>query len=127
MKPEPKVFTKEHPCTKLDIWNCFANDSGTGFRVMQVDQAHALIGVNVPRVMERNGRLVRDRRQTGDLYILTIEGQVWLNKGIRSYLRNHPAEALQLRVRPSEGRPAGRVRQIRVRPAAGRISRSRPI
>lgn len=127
MKPEPKVFTKDHPCTKLDIWNCFANDSGTGFRVMQVDAAHAIIGVNVPRVMEREGRLVRERREDGDLYILTRAGQEWLNKGIRSYLRNHPGDALRCRVRPSDGGEQGRGRIIRVRPATGRVSRSRPI
>lgn len=91
MKPEVKVFTKQKPCTKKDIWNCFRVPAG--FAKVQVDLAHTKIGVNVPRVMERQGYLVKESLPKGDYYSLTSMGQSWLENGIKSFLRNHPAEA----------------------------------
>lgn len=95
MKPEVKVFTKQKPCTKKDIWNCFRGP--TGFLKVQVDDAHAEVGVNVPRVMERQGYLVKESLPKGDYYYLTSMGQSWLENGIKSFLRNHPAEAKNVR------------------------------
>jgi DNA-binding PadR family transcriptional regulator len=42
--------------------------------------------------MERNGYLVQEVTAKGDYYALTEDGRVWLEKGIRAYVKNHPSE-----------------------------------
>lgn len=64
-----------------------------GWRIVQVDEAHALIGINVPRVMERNGYLIRVRQTAQDKYALTPTGEAWLLKGALAFAKNHPSEA----------------------------------
>lgn len=90
MKPEAKRFTKDSPCTKLDIWNCFVAEAG--FADVPVYEAQSKIGVFVPRNMEREGRLIVVNRAGADYYRLTLSGRAWLTRGIRSYVKNHPAE-----------------------------------
>lgn len=90
MRPAIRIFTREKPCTKKDIWLAFRRR--TGFAILQVDKAHAEIGVNVPRGMEKEGRLVRITVKGVDYYKLTQEGQDWLLRGMASYIRNHPSE-----------------------------------
>lgn len=102
MRPAVKVFTKDSPCTKKDLWACF-RDAG-GFRKVQVAQAHAVIGVNAPRVMERNAYLVKEMQRNAEWYSLTPEGEQWLTKGILGYLRNHPAERDNVQFLPSPPR-----------------------
>ena len=99
-KPEVKVFDRGNPCTKVDIWNCFRG--ARGFIKVQVDEAKAVIGANVPRVMEREGRLVCSAVRNVDYYVLTEEGKVWLDKGIRSYLKNHPASIARMQYKPRD-------------------------
>lgn len=89
MKPEPKVFTKDRPCSKFELWTCFYGSKG--FRTVQVDEAHAVIGLNVPRVMEREGRLEKVEQKQQEFYRLTEDGEEWLLKGFRNYLINHPS------------------------------------
>ena len=89
MKPTVKVFTKEAPCTKLEIWNCFR--AATGFVRIPVIIAQSHIGANVPRVMEREGRLIISEQRGIEYYVLTEEGVDWLYEGFRRYLKNHPA------------------------------------
>ena len=84
MLPEVKTFSRENPCTKKDLWSCFRD--AQGFRKVQTAQAHALIGINAPRVMERNGYLVRATRRGIDWFVLTAEGEFWLTRGIQSYV-----------------------------------------
>lgn len=108
MKPQPAKFTRDNPCTKLHIHNCFATPEGYGKR--PVVDAQAEIGVNVPRVMEREGRLVRRSIKSVDYYVLTEEGERWLSRGIRSYLKNHPDDTGKARYLSGE---APRVRRIR--------------
>jgi len=91
MKPEPAKFTRENPCTKKHIWNCFA--SATGFTAVPVVEAQKQIGVNAPRVMERNARLTVVTRRGVDYYELTSEGKAWLRAGAEAYIRNHPSES----------------------------------
>lgn len=88
MKPEVKIFTRDNPCTKLEIWNCFR--SLRGFVQVPVVDAQAQIGANVPRVMEREGRLMRTEDRGVDYYRLTSLGEEWLTTGFRQYLKNHP-------------------------------------
>lgn len=91
MKPTVKVFDKKNPCTKADIWACFR--VAAGFRLVPVVEAHSYIGLNVPRIMERNGRIVLVAKQGIEYYRLTPEGQEWLLNGFRAYLKNHPSYA----------------------------------
>lgn len=134
MKPIVKKFTKASPCTKLDIWNCFVADTGLPDLTVQVDEAHSVIGLNVPRVMERNGRLVKTVAVDGvtnhpigaDYYELTDNGKVWLYNGAKAYIRNHPVEARSARVAPRSTYPGTGAAKKRLRPIAGRISRRRP-
>jgi len=109
MRPEPAKFTKDNPCTKKHIWNCFAGPQG--LRPVSVVAAQAQIGVYVPRVMERNARLVCKTVKGTDYYELTPEGEEWLTAGIRSYLKNHPSEAGEVTY-PPDTLPA-RVRRVR--------------
>lgn len=86
-----KVFTKDNPCTKRDLWECFVGP--TGFRTVLVVEAHSVIGVNAPRGMEKMGRLAVKRTPRGEYYTLTAEGREWLKKGVLSYAKNHPVDA----------------------------------
>ena len=106
MKPEVKVFSKQYPCTKLDIWQCFFVNGK--YATVQVDVAHSVIGKNVPRVMERNGYLIRKLSARDDAYQLTAEGQAWLRAGIESYAKNHPNVDINL------PKKSDRVRRTRV-------------
>lgn len=126
MKPTVKKFTKASPCTKLDIWNCFVDDSGLPNLTVQVDEAHSVMGLNVPRVMERSGRLVKVVAVDGDYYHLTENGKVWLYNGAKAYIRNHPIEARSARIEPRSTYPGTGAPKKRLRPIAGRISRRRP-
>lgn len=96
--PQPRVFTKDSPCTKLEVWQCFKAERG--FKEVPIVAAHAIIGVNVPRVLEREARLLRYERSGVEYYRLTIDGEEWLNAGFRGYLRNHPAHVRLARYIP---------------------------
>lgn len=89
MKPPVAVFTRQNPCTKFHIWQCFRGPKG--FVSVEVAHAQSIIGANVPRVMEREGRLVLQNRRSVDYYVLTETGKEWLVKGMTSFVRNHPA------------------------------------
>lgn len=111
MRPTVKVFTKDSPCTKRDLWECFAGE--TGFRTVALPEAHSVIGVNAPRGMERMGRIALKRTPQGEYYSLTSEGREWLKKGILAYLKNHPAERGEIRnLHLAEG-PTVRIRRTR--------------
>lgn len=107
MRPEPAKFTKANPCTKRELWSCFRHASG--YHTVQVDAAHAIIGLNAPRYLESRGYLLKERRADGDYYRLTAVGRAWLERGIRAYVKNHPTEAGGI---PFLG-PAPSVRRVR--------------
>lgn len=91
MKPEVRVFTKDRPCNKSDIWNCFRGKRG--FRKVQVDEAHSIVGVNAPKNMLKNGYVEVETARNREQYVLTDAGQAWLTKGILGFLKRHPDEA----------------------------------
>ena len=111
MKPQVAVFTREQPVTKLELWNCFRYAGE--FSPVQVDEAHAVIGKNAPRYMEKRGYLERERTNKADYYCLTKEGEEWLVRGIKAYAKNHSAEKHLIKHFPDEGRTARRVRRVR--------------
>ena len=111
MKPEVKKFDRSAPCTFRHIWNCFHGVQGY-FKV-QVDKAHAEIGLNVPRGMEKEKRLVKERVKEIDYYSLTGIGKDWLEKGVRGHMRNHPADAHNVKHPPAMRVPGAAKRVIR--------------
>lgn len=113
MKPAVRVFSKDSPCTKRHLWECFVGT--TGFRTVSVTEAHAAIGVNAPRGMERMGRLRRVSTPQGDYYTLTVEGRAWLSTGISAYVKNHPLEKADIPNLEHAVRPAQPVRIRRTR------------
>lgn len=112
MKPEVRVFTKDRPVNKADLWACFRRGP-RGFATVQVDEAHAVIGKNAPRYLETKQYLVVDRTPQGDTYRLTPLGEVWLTAGIKAYVKNHPAEAEDIQFLPGTEAPPRRVRRVR--------------
>lgn len=112
MKPKVAVFTREKPVTKVELWNCFRlNDKA--FQAVQVDRAHAQIGKNAPRYLEKKGYLVHSKTARTDYYCLTPEGEQWLVRGIKAYAKNHPSEVHLIKDFPDEGVVVRRVRRKR--------------
>lgn len=89
--PTVAVFTRDNPCTKLDLWNCFR--SRRGFRQVQVAEAKSRIGANAPRGMISNGRLETVHTANTESYRLTKAGVEWLRTGISHFIKNHPDRA----------------------------------
>jgi len=108
MKPKVAQFTKDNPVTKLELWRCFKRDL-SGFAKVQVDQAHAIVGKNAPRYLERQGYLIKDCTEEGDFYYLTLTGEHWLINGIKAYAKNHPAERESIAFFPDDAPKARRV------------------
>jgi hypothetical protein len=90
MKPEVAVFTKDEPCTKRHIWNCFRGKRG--FRKVVVPDAHAIIGVNAPKNMLKRGYVCILTQGNKESYELTEAGKEWLTKGIAGYIKRHPED-----------------------------------
>jgi hypothetical protein len=88
MKPEVRKFSKREPCTKRHLWNAFKGRRG--FKRLQVDVAHSLVGVNAPRYMLKLGYLNKVSTANVDYYLVTADGADWLVAGIKSYVKNHP-------------------------------------
>lgn len=112
MKPVPAIFTKDNPVTKRELWACFRR-SLRGFATVQVDDAHAIIGLNAPRYLERKEYLVKHTAAGGDFYKLTPLGEEWLASGIKAYAKNHPAVAGSIPFLDDSKVPGRRVRTRR--------------
>ena len=112
MKPEVAVFTRDNPVRKPDLWRCFRR-SHNGFATVQVDDAHAIIGKNAPRYMEREGFLVREETSKGDYYVITTKGGEWLIRGIEAYVKNHPSARAEIEFFPGSAPPGRRIRRVR--------------
>lgn len=98
--PTVKVFTKDNPCTKVDIWNCFRGRRG--FVQVEESQVFSVIGKNAPRGMLAKGRVERTKTAKGDMYRLTDEGVDWLMQGTRRYLKNNPDKRALCRNLPKD-------------------------
>lgn len=86
----PKTFTKDNPCTKVDIWNAFITSKGLDSA--PVVRAQSFMGVNAPRNMLNNGYVTVELRGGVEYYELTEEGEEWLIKGLSSRIKRHPDE-----------------------------------
>ena len=100
MKPEPARFTKSEPCTKLEIWKAFR--TRRGFAAVQIDAAHAIIGLNAPRYLKREGYLVKVDRGDKEMYVLTEDGKDWLLNGMLNFIIRHPERREEAKSLPSD-------------------------
>ena len=89
-----KVFTRDEPCTKVDIHNCFT--SPTGYAPVPVVTARGKIGLNVPKYLLREGFAVAVSIKNIDYYDLTTTGVEWLEKGLKRHLELHPDDAAKV-------------------------------
>jgi hypothetical protein len=87
-RPEPAVFTRDNPCTKLDLWNCFRGKRG--FVQKQIDVAYSIIGKNAPRYLIREGYAERVEIRGTEYLRLTEMGATWLEKKFLHLLSKHP-------------------------------------
>lgn len=118
---KPRVFTRDNPCTKVELWNCFQRKGG--FRMVSVVEAKTLIGENAPKYMLKKG-YIREATLAGvDLYRVSISGEEWLREGIRRYLELHPERLPEV-----DGKPPGIARSATTRkgPKMAPMARQRP-
>lgn len=99
--PEIKKFTKDNPCSKIELWNCFRGPSG--FRMAPVVEAHSVIGLNAPKYLLRESYATTRASAGVDYYVLSPAGERWLTKGLAAHLKRHPSEAR--RVQNPAGEP----------------------
>ncbi len=117
---KPAVFTRESPCTKVHIWNCFRQ--GGKFVSVPVVQAQSVIGVNVPKYLLREGYARTLALKGVDYYALTATGQTWLQDGVVGHLKRHPSDAALL----MESVPGGPEVTASGTPASPVVVRRRP-
>lgn len=94
-----REFTKDRPCNKIDIWNCFYGRGASRIgRLPSTDmvRARSIIGRHVPTKLTLQGK-ARLHEEGGEFRItLTPEGVEWLKKGAKRYLMNHPDKLDQM-------------------------------
>lgn len=90
-----KVFTRDAPCTKVHLWNCFRGVVAHALRFVArpVVEAQGEIGKNSAKHMIGKGYLVYRTVGNIDYYVLTAKGEAWLADGLAAHLRRHPDQA----------------------------------
>jgi hypothetical protein len=86
-----KVFTRDEPCTKIDLFNCFRR--GAKYVSRPVVETRGEIGVNSQKYLLRESYARMLAQGNIDFLALTPKGEVWLSKGILRYLELHPDES----------------------------------
>jgi hypothetical protein len=88
---EARKFTKDDPCTKIELHNCFVNPATGHYTSRPLVTAKTEIGDNAPKYLAKKGYLEIDSSSTGvDYYRLTPDGEDWLREGLQRYLVLHP-------------------------------------
>lgn len=95
-----KQFTKDAPCSKVDIWNCFRGHKFTlwrdGTHSVDIVWARSVIGRHVPRALVNAGR-AEIQEVDGEMHIRTTEvGEEWLVDGTFRYVSNQPERFQEL-------------------------------
>lgn len=116
-----KVFTREVPCTKVDIVNCFWRKDS--FERVPVVQARGYIGLNVPKYLLREGIIIQKYVSGVDYYWLTSKGMDWLLKGLARHLELHPEEVDRLVSNPIEVAADRRAAKTKPQPTVARVPR----
>lgn len=122
-----KVFTRESPCTKVDLYNCFRR--GDGFIPRPTVQTRGEIGENAPKYLRREGYARLYEANGIDCLELTDEGEAWLLSGLARYLEMHPEEVANLeQPYPGVTEPRRTVTRALSQPRTSpiRLKRSRP-
>lgn len=89
-----KQFTKQNPCNKKDIHNCFVatrmvRGNNTKYIKRTLVSTYEAIGKRVTGLLVSNERAVIYSENNIDYCMLTDEGKNWLDKGIRAWIANH--------------------------------------
>lgn len=88
--PKPvKVFTREAPCTKVDIHLCFADVDGA-YRPRAVVEARGEIGLNAVKYYKKKGFVEEYELDGITWWEVTEEGEVYLREGLARHLELHP-------------------------------------
>ena len=98
IQPKPvRVFDREHPCTKVELFNCFWDPVRKDWRPRAVVEARGEIGDNAPKYLLKKGYARTFGRQFVDWYELSETGKDWLVKGLAAHLKRHPEDWDKLR------------------------------
>lgn len=110
-----KVFTKDKPCTKVDLHNCFYL-GGSKPLSRAVVEARGEIGLNAIKYLKREGYAIEHEEKGVDYWTLTSDGVEWLRKGLARHLELHPDHAalvMRGRAGPAVSNKPARVRRTR--------------
>lgn len=89
--PKPvKVFSREEPCTKVDLFNCFSHNGAYVRRA--IVEARGEIGVNAIKYLLKKGLASVVEEGNVAYWELTGEGEFWLRDGLARHLVLHPAD-----------------------------------
>lgn len=94
----PAQFSREHPCTKLHLHNCFFD--GKQYVDRPLVHAQAVIGKNAPRYLIDKGFVIQRLMNGVDMYCLTKDGKQWLQAGIARHLVLHPEDIKRCKYLP---------------------------
>ena len=92
---EVKTFTRENPCTKIDIHNCFFD--GRTFVARPVVETRGEIGLNTPKYLLKNEYATATHERGIDYLSLTQAGKEWLEDGLRRFIALHPERAADVK------------------------------
>lgn len=88
---EARKFSREQPCTKVEIHNCFFD--GRQYTKRPVVEVKMEVGDNVPKYLVREDYVSFVLLAGVDYYELTVDGEEWLRAGLKRYLELHPERA----------------------------------
>lgn len=92
-------FTRDKPCGKVELWNCFRQ--GGKYPPRPLVAVRAEIGANAPKYLLREGYMRQYEFKGTDYYCLTPSGVSWLEKGIARHCELHPEDARMCKERPT--------------------------
>lgn len=102
---EVRVFTRERPCDKVDLFLCFFDYATQKPRRRAKVEARGEIGLNAIKYLKREGLALEYEEGGVDWWELTKDGVSWLIGGVRRFLELHPQEASRMPSGPSSARP----------------------
>lgn len=112
-------FTRDNPCTKVHLHNCFYK--GGKYIPRPVVEAKSEIGENAPKYLIREGYATIRLIDGVDYYVLTEDGDNYLRNGIQRYLTLHPEHE-----RDCKELPMGYVRHKPEKPTKATIAHTLP-
>jgi len=111
LHPVPaRIFTREGPVSKVEIWNTFAKPGG-GFQARAVVEARGVMGMNAIRYLIREYYATHYHAGGIEYWRLTPAGEDWLRKGAIRYAELHPERADEFNPPLSVYKPYRRIRR----------------